>query len=63
MFDSVILAALTPEVSGAVLGTLVVYRVVYYLLLAVASLMLAGHELSLHRGQVAAVAGRRRQVG
>ncbi|WP_342378732.1 hypothetical protein NVS55_04985 [Myxococcus stipitatus] len=65
VFDSVILAALTPEVSGAVvLGTLVVYRVVYYLLpFAVASLMLAGHELSLHRGQVAQWRGRRRQVG
>ncbi|WP_338870681.1 lysylphosphatidylglycerol synthase domain-containing protein [Myxococcus stipitatus] len=68
VFDSVILAALTPRLPGAVvLGTLVVYRIIYYLLpFAVASLMLAGHELSLHREQLSewwARLGRRRQEG
>ncbi|MCP3058704.1 lysylphosphatidylglycerol synthase domain-containing protein [Myxococcus sp. K38C18041901] len=58
VFDSVILAALTPAMSAStVIGTLVVYRIVYYLLpFAVAALMLLGHELAEHRWW-----GRRRQ--
>ncbi|TQF14830.1 UPF0104 family protein, partial [Myxococcus llanfairpwllgwyngyllgogerychwyrndrobwllllantysiliogogogochensis] len=68
VFDSIILAALTPEVPASMLlGTLVVYRIVYYLLpFAVAAVMLLGHELSQHRGDLSelrARLGRRRQEG
>ncbi|WP_174476209.1 lysylphosphatidylglycerol synthase domain-containing protein [Myxococcus sp. CA033] len=68
VFDSIILAALTPEVPASMLlGTLVVYRIVYYLLpFAVAVVMLLGHELSQHRGHLSelrARLGRRRQEG
>jgi len=68
VFDSIILAALTREVPASmVLGTLVVYRIVYYLLpFAVAAVLLLGHELAQHRGQAAewrARLGRRRQEG
>lgn len=68
VFDSVILAALAPGVPASmVLGTLVVYRVVYYLLpFAVAVTMLAIHELRQHRGHLSdwwARVGRRRTHG
>ncbi|MBF5045975.1 bifunctional lysylphosphatidylglycerol flippase/synthetase MprF [Aggregicoccus sp. 17bor-14] len=46
VFESVVLAALAPRLGApAVLGTLVVYRLVYYVLpFAAASALLAGHE-------------------
>ncbi|MCY1016957.1 bifunctional lysylphosphatidylglycerol flippase/synthetase MprF [Pyxidicoccus sp. MSG2] len=51
VFESLILAALSPAVPAPlVLGTLLVYRVVYYLLpFTVAVLLLALHEVGLHR--------------
>ncbi|MCE9672234.1 lysylphosphatidylglycerol synthase domain-containing protein [Myxococcus stipitatus] len=53
VFDSIILAALTPRMPPAlVLGILLVYRVIYYLLpFMVAMSMLAAHELLLRRGR------------
>ncbi|QSQ20328.1 bifunctional lysylphosphatidylglycerol flippase/synthetase MprF [Pyxidicoccus parkwayensis] len=51
VFESIILAALSPHVPAPlVLGTLLVYRVVYYLLpFTVAVVLLAIHEARLHR--------------
>ncbi|MCP3104487.1 lysylphosphatidylglycerol synthase domain-containing protein [Myxococcus sp. K15C18031901] len=55
VFDSVILAALTPRLSTAlVLGTLLVYRVIYYLIpFAVAATMLVVHEVLQRRNLLA----------
>jgi phosphatidylglycerol lysyltransferase len=54
VFDAVIVAALTPAVPApAVLGSLVLYRAIYYLApFAAAFALLAGHEVVLRRAVV-----------
>ena len=51
VFETVMLAALSPHVSSAhLVGVLLVYRIVYYLVhFSVAALMLAGNELIQRR--------------
>ncbi|MGZ3459169.1 MAG: bifunctional lysylphosphatidylglycerol flippase/synthetase MprF, partial [Archangium sp.] len=66
VFESIMLAALTPRVpTPAVLGMLVAYRAIYYLgPFGVASLVLAGNELLQRREQVTRVlSGARASVG
>ena len=59
VFETVIMVGLAPHLPGsAVLGSLVAYRVLYYLLpLVTAGILLGGHELSHRRAAVQRVSG------
>jgi len=53
VFESVLILALRDIPADALLGSLLVYRVIYYLLpLGVASLLFTGHELHGQRGRI-----------
>jgi len=64
VWEGTAVAVLTPALPAyPVLGALVAYRLIYYVLpFAVALLIMAGYEISSRQGLLAALIGRRRQA-